>query len=215
VRRRGEATIIITPLVALRLQLKATCVDFGLDVEMFVKGCTRKAKVIIVVTETEDFCDFIMKLQPNRQRDRVVWDEAHTLVKDPKEYRLTIEGCAALQLHCQLVFITATCPPTLVDEICELMVLPLPHVIRQDYWKPLFRYSVTICQNLDLTAKTTIQTTYYWTLTLLSAGIRTYSKINVCGRAGAKLKRSQTRPYSKTNVESSGGAEQEGRTECA
>jgi len=151
----SNTTVVITPLIELGLQLKRTCKDFGLEVEMFEKGCIRKASVVIVVTETagtEDFRDFIMELQLNKRLDRVVWDEAHMLVKD-QNFRLTIAGSRALQLRCQLVFVTATCPPSLVDDICELMVLPTPHVVRQDYIKPSFRYSVKITHDLNTSAK--------------------------------------------------------------
>jgi superfamily II DNA helicase RecQ len=133
--RGSNTTVVITPLIELGSQLKRTRKEFGLDVEMFVKGRTRRASVMIVVTETagsDDFRDFVMELQLNKQLDRVVWDEAHMLVKD-RNFRLTIAVSQSLKLRCQIVFVTATCPPSLVNEICELMVLSTPHVVRQDY----------------------------------------------------------------------------------
>jgi superfamily II DNA helicase RecQ len=155
----AKTTVIITPLVALGSQLKSSCIQMGLDVEIFVKGRARKARVVIVVTETagtEDFKEFVMELQLNKQLDRVVWDEAHMLVND-QSYRLAISGSSSLQLKCQLVFVTATCPPSMVEEIAGLMVLPTPYVVRQDYWKLNFRYSVSVCQDLEQSARSRIQ----------------------------------------------------------
>ena len=153
-------TVVITPLIALGKQLQSTCEVFGLDVVTFTKDRTRRARVVIVVTETagtEEFREFIMELQMNKRLDRVVWDEAHMLVMDRK-YRHNITGSGSLSLACQLVFVTATCPTSYVDEICEIMTLSQPQVIRQDFWKPAFKYAVTICTEVNRTAKDVIKT---------------------------------------------------------
>jgi superfamily II DNA helicase RecQ len=156
--RGAKTTVVITPLIALGLQLKDTCKEYGLDAALFQKGNERRAQVVIVVTETagtDDFKDFVMRLQMNKQLDRVVWDEVHMLAKDVS-YRGTIAGSSSLQLGCQLVFVSATCPPSLVEEITELMAIPIPHVVRQEYWKPGFRYSVTVCSDIYETCKETV-----------------------------------------------------------
>jgi superfamily II DNA helicase RecQ len=154
----AKTTVVITPLIALGLQLKDTCKEYGLDAALFQKGNECRAQVVIVVTETagtDDFKDFVMRLQMNKQLDRVVWDEVHMLAKDVS-YRGTIAGSSSLQLSCQLVFVSATCPPSLVEEITELMAIPIPHVVRQEYWKPGFRYSVTVCLDKYETCKETV-----------------------------------------------------------
>jgi superfamily II DNA helicase RecQ len=154
----AKTTVVITPLIALGSQLKDTCKEFGLDSVLFQKGNERRAQVVIVVTETagtDDFKDFVMSLQMDKQLDRVVWDEVHMLAKDVS-YRATIAGSSSLQLRCQLVFVSATCPPSLVEEITELMAIPIPHVVRQEYWKPTFRYSVAICSDQYETSKETV-----------------------------------------------------------
>jgi superfamily II DNA helicase RecQ len=151
----AKTTVVITPLISLGAQLKGKCKEYGLDAELFEKGKERQAQVVIVVTETagtEDFKDFIMELQLKKQLDRVVWDEVHMLVKDAS-YRATIGGSARLELRCQVVFVSATCPPCLVEEITELMAIPIPHVVRQEYCKLQFRYSVTVCSNLEESTK--------------------------------------------------------------
>ena len=157
--RGSRTTVVITPLIALGKQLRGTCEEFGLDAVTFMKGRTRSASVVIVVTETagtEEFREFIMELQLNKQLDRVVWDEAHMLVTD-QNYRRNITDSGLLTLSCQLVFVTATCPASYVDEICEIMTLSEPQIIRQDFWKPAFKYSVTICQDLNRMAKDVIK----------------------------------------------------------
>jgi ERCC4-related helicase len=94
-----------------------------LDVVSFVKDRTQKAQMVIMVTETagvDEFHEFIMELQLEKRLDSVVWDEAHTLVTD-HNYRSNIADSQSLQLWCQLVFVTATCPASFVDKICEVM----------------------------------------------------------------------------------------------
>lgn len=151
--------MVITPLIALGKQLLDTCEEFGLDVVTFKKDGTRRATVVIVVTETagtEEFREFIMELQLNKQLECVVWDEAHMLVTD-QNYRRNITDSGLLALSCQLVFVTATCPASYVDEICEIMTLSQPQIICQDFWKPEFKYSVTVCSEVNRTAKEVIQ----------------------------------------------------------
>jgi superfamily II DNA helicase RecQ len=121
----SRTTVVITPLIALGKQLLDTCKEFGLDVVTFMKNRTRRASVVIVVTETagtEEFRKFIMELQLNKQLDCIVWDEAHMLVTD-QNYRRNITDSASLPLSCQLVFVTAICPASYVDEICKIMTL--------------------------------------------------------------------------------------------
>jgi superfamily II DNA helicase RecQ len=155
----SRTTVVITPLIALGKQLQDTCEEFGLDVVTFTKDRTRRANVVIVVTETagtDEFREFIMELQLNKHLDRVIWDEAHMLVMD-QNYRRNITDSRSLHLSCQLVFVTATCPKTYVDEICEIMILSQPQIIRQDFWKPAFKYSVMICAEVNRTAKDVIK----------------------------------------------------------
>jgi hypothetical protein len=93
--RGSHTTVVITPLIALGKQLQETCEEFGLDVVTFVKDRTRKAKVVIVVTETagtDEFREFIMELQLNKQLDRVVWDEALSTMQPEYEAHFWVSG---------------------------------------------------------------------------------------------------------------------------
>jgi len=103
---------------------------------------------VVVVTETarqEHFAEFVMDLQLQGLLERVVYDEAHKLVSD-KRYRHYISGSKKLRLRCQIMFITGTCPEGLVRDIQKEMVILVPHVIRDDYYKPRFIYTVVVCE---------------------------------------------------------------------
>ena len=151
----SKVTVVITPLIALGEDLVRRCIDAGLDSAMYRGDSPRRAKVVVVVTETaggDDFRQFVMDLQMEGRLERVVWDEAHKLVTD-KQYRLAIAESNKLTLRVPVIFISATCPPNFINEICELMVLPEPHVVRQEYIKPSFIYSVRVCGNLKQEVK--------------------------------------------------------------
>ena len=143
-------TVVITPLVALGEDLVRRCNDASLDSVLYRRESQRRAKVVVVITETaggDDFHQFITDLQMEGRLERVVWDEAHKLVTD-KQYRLAITESNKLVLRVPVMFLSATCPPHFVTEICESMVLPEPQVVRQEYCKPSFIYSVKICQDV-------------------------------------------------------------------
>ena len=155
----SKVTIVITPLIALGEDLVRRCNDAGLDSVLYRRQYQRRAKVVVVVTETaggDDFRQFIIDLQMEGRLERVVWDEAHKLVTD-KQYRLTISESGKLALRVPLMFISATCPPHFIPEICDSMALPDPHIIRQENLKPSFIYSVKICSNVMREAKERIQ----------------------------------------------------------
>ena len=146
----SKVTVVITPLIALGEDLVRRCSDAGLDSVLYRQSSPRRAKVVVVVTETaggDEFRQFIMDLQMEGRLERVVWDEAHKLATD-KQYRLAIDDSNKLALRVPVMFISATCPPNFINQICESMVLPEPHVIRQEYIKPSFIYSVRVCDNL-------------------------------------------------------------------
>jgi hypothetical protein len=124
----SKTTVVITPLTWFGQQLRKTCIRFGLDVALFVKEQTRRTKVVIVVMEsvgTNNFREFVIDLQLENRLDRVVWDECHMLVKEA-HYRRNIAESLKFLLKCQLIFISATCPSPLVDEVVDLMRLPIP-----------------------------------------------------------------------------------------
>jgi hypothetical protein len=150
--KRAGVTVIVTPLIALGEDLVRRFKEVGLDTILYSRHCKRRAKVVVVVTEKaghDEFAEFMRDIQLEGCLDRVVYDEAHKLISD-QSYRPYISRSKELRLRCQLMFITATCPPELVEEICEEMVVPEPHIIRAEYYKPSFIYQVKVCSKLEL-----------------------------------------------------------------
>jgi len=150
--KRSGVTVIVTPLIALGRDLVRRFKEVKVDTILYSRTCQRRAKVVVVVTETasqEYFVEYLRDLQLEGVLDRVVYDEAHKLISD-QSYRPYIMSSKDLRLRCQLMFITATCPPELVEEICEEMVVPIPHVIREEYYRPSFIYGVEICKKIEI-----------------------------------------------------------------
>ena len=151
-------TVIITPLIALGNDLVKRFKESDVDVVLYKGRGQRKAKVVVVVTETarmEHFQEYIMELQREARLERIVYDEAHKLVSD-QVYRPYIALSKQLRVRCQLAFITGTCPSEMVDDLCKEMVVSNPHVIRAQYYKPKFIYSVKVCVDITKDLRTMI-----------------------------------------------------------
>ena len=148
-------TVVVTPLIALGKDMVRRFQQVGLDTILYSQYCQRRAKIVVVVTETaghQDFQQYVMDLQLEGVLDRVVYDEAHKLISD-RGYRPYITESRKLGLRCQIMFITGTCPEELVAEICEEMVVPKPHIVQEEYFKPTFVYLIKVCENVQQTVK--------------------------------------------------------------
>ena len=142
----AKTTVIITPLVALGDDLLKRCEKAGISSFIYGKTRPKKAKIVIVVTETtlsSAFSQFILDLYLENQLERIIYDEAHKIVTDVN-YRPKLEDLKRMDIPVQMVFMTATMPPTLLPEFKKAMVLESLEEIRQDSHKPNFRYGVQV-----------------------------------------------------------------------
>jgi superfamily II DNA helicase RecQ len=142
----AQTTVVITPLVALAEDLLRRCKATGIDAIIYRRGANRSARIVIIVTEmaiSSSCLQFIRDLHLNKCLDRIVFDECHKLLHD-QGFRLKLAAIKDLCVEVQLVYLTATFPPTMVDRYKDAMCLNEPQFIRMVGHKLRTRYNVLV-----------------------------------------------------------------------
>jgi superfamily II DNA helicase RecQ len=81
------------------------------------------------------FRTFLYRLEVAQQLDRIVLDEAH-LILTASSYRPYLEETKWLrQLHCQIIYLTATLPPIMQQIFQKRLLLQEPALIRSIIYK--------------------------------------------------------------------------------
>ena len=142
----AQTTIVITPLVALAEDMLRRCKSTGIDSILYGHGPVRGARIVIIVTETAisgSCIQFIRDLHLTKCLDRIVFDECHKLVHD-QGFRPKLAAIKDICIEVQLVYLTATFPPTMLERYKESMCLTEPRFIRLVGHKLRTRYNVLI-----------------------------------------------------------------------
>lgn len=138
-------TVVIVPLVALKADMVRRCEEAGLDFAVWNRTQDRMGYIgtpLMFVSIEQAvrslFRAFLGQLDATEGLDRVVFDEAH-LVLTASHYRPKMALVRQLrQLFCQVVFLTATLPPTMQAQFEARMLLKAPRVVRS----PTFRVDI-------------------------------------------------------------------------
>lgn len=117
---RAAMTIVVVPLAAPKADMVRRCEEAGISFAVWDRSQDSKqytgTPLLFVSVEQavrRRFRTFMMQLDAIEGLDRVVFDEAH-LVLTASSYRPKMALVQQLrQLHCQVVFLTATLPPTM------------------------------------------------------------------------------------------------------
>jgi superfamily II DNA helicase RecQ len=147
----AQTTIIITPLVSLAEDMLRRCKSTGIDAILYGRGPIRGARIVIIVTETAisgSCIQFIRDLHLTKCLDRIVFDECHKLVHD-QGFRPKLAMIKDICVEVQLVYLTATFPPTMLERYKESMCLNEPQFIRLVGHKLRTRYNVRILDTED------------------------------------------------------------------
>jgi len=109
-------TVLIVPTISLRKDMARRCEQMGIDCVVWNASHPQEwASVIIVVPETavhEVFISFMSKMRQMGRLDRIVIDEAHTVLDTEHGWRLKmLDMRKFIALETQLVYLTATLPP--------------------------------------------------------------------------------------------------------
>jgi superfamily II DNA helicase RecQ len=142
----AETTVVITPLVALAEDLLRRCKATGIDAIIYGRGVNRSARIVVIVTETviSGSClQFIRDLYLTKCLDRIVFDECHKLLHD-QGFRPKLAAIKDLCVEVQLVYLTATFPPTMLNAYKDAMCLNEPRFIRLVGHKLRTRYNVLV-----------------------------------------------------------------------
>jgi len=106
----------------------------------------RSARIVVIVTETAisgSCIQFIRDLHLTKSLDRIVFDECHKLLHD-QTFRPKLAAIKDICVEVQLVYLTATFPPTMLEKYKEAMCLNEPQFIRLVGHKLHTRYDVVV-----------------------------------------------------------------------
>nr|XP_023922639.1 uncharacterized protein LOC112034089 [Quercus suber]POE97743.1 atp-dependent dna helicase tlh1 [Quercus suber] len=139
----ARVTVLIVPLVALRIDLIRRIRALGIVFLEWTVGEHREAPLVIVSVEaaaSKAFFQYAQGLVAQQKLDRIVTDEAHLSVT-AVAYRPVLGEVAALrQLRTQFVYLTATLPPSYQAEFEQRNHLCRPHIIRASSNRPNIQY---------------------------------------------------------------------------
>lgn len=143
----AKSTVFVTPLRSLADEIYASCKKRGIDVIRVGKDTIRRARMIIVVTESvqsSSLLKLLDSLHADDCLDRIVVDEVHMLLKD-KSYRKHIDSVKEIGLPVQFVYLTATLPPCDEAKLEDEIIFDKPKYIRGLIKKPNVQYAVRTC----------------------------------------------------------------------
>jgi superfamily II DNA helicase RecQ len=141
---QAQTTIVITPLVALAEDMLRRCKEIGIDAIIYGGGHARRARIVIIITESAisgSCIQFIQDLHLAKSLDRIVFDECHKLLHD-QGFRPKLAMIKDICMEVQLVYLTATFPPTMLNRYKEAMCLQEPRFVRLIGHKLRTRYNV-------------------------------------------------------------------------
>jgi superfamily II DNA helicase RecQ len=113
----GGTSVVVVPLIALREDMKRRCEALGIRcAEWKPQRPPDAAQVVLVTPESAvkgGFHTFMNRLKALGQLDRIVVDEAHTVLNDQMGFRKQMQQLGVLtQMATQTILMTATLPPS-------------------------------------------------------------------------------------------------------
>lgn len=128
----AKTTVVVVPLIALKLDLMRRCGELGLECAIWSAERPTQAALVFMGVEmavSEEGLQYLRQLHYREQLDRVVLDECHLIVTASRYRRAMRQSQLLRQVPVQFVYLTATLPAyvrqTLVEqhflnEACEI-----------------------------------------------------------------------------------------------
>ncbi|WKT54486.1 Helicase superfamily 1/2, ATP-binding domain [Fusarium oxysporum f. sp. vasinfectum] len=122
----GGVTVVVVPLVSLQGDLMERCRKMKIPcAEWRSDQSPGPASLVFVTPEsamTKRFHDYVEGLRVMAQLDGFVFDEAHTILEGTRDFRPKLRELGRLGLvGVQMVYLTATLPPSKEEEFFELI----------------------------------------------------------------------------------------------
>jgi len=147
----SRTTIVVVPLVLLRLDLVQRCRQMAIepvlwrkaqDVVVGMDGTPSLLFVSVEVATTPAFRQYTRRLYDTRNLDRIVFDECH-LIQTSAHYRKSMARLSVpRELPVPFVYMTATLPPRLETILCQRHCLGRASVVRGCSKRPNIHYAV-------------------------------------------------------------------------
>lgn len=114
----SRTTVVVIPLIALRQDFQQRCQQLNISYTVWERRRPPDEASIVLVTPesaiTPEFHSFLNQLRIVRRLDRIVIDECYIMLPRSADFRPAMRRLGKLiQAQTQLVFLTATLPPTL------------------------------------------------------------------------------------------------------
>jgi superfamily II DNA helicase RecQ len=143
----APTTILVLPMVALRGNMLDRCRRVGIQPLIWSIERRDSASLVIMSAEavcTESFLEYAHLLVNCQQLDRIVIDECHLTIT-ANDYRKCMSqvGWYVRQVKTQMVWLTATLPPTMQDDFIEHNKLVHPRIIRESTNRPNLKYMIS------------------------------------------------------------------------
>ncbi|KAM6513757.1 hypothetical protein FALCPG4_014975 [Fusarium falciforme] len=122
----GGVTVVVVPLVSLQGDLMERCRKMKIPCAEWRSDQSPGAASLVFVTPesamTKRFHDYVEGLRVMAQLDGFVFDEAHTILEGTRDFRPRLRELGRLALvGVQMVYLTATLPPSKEKEFFELI----------------------------------------------------------------------------------------------
>lgn len=122
----GGLTIVVVPLLALRIDLVTRCKKANIRVaEWDGRKAVDGASIVLVTPEATKgagFQTFLRRLKQTERLDRIVIDECHVILGEEGGFRPYLQKLGQLvSAHTQMLLLTATLPPTEESQLIQRM----------------------------------------------------------------------------------------------
>jgi superfamily II DNA helicase RecQ len=148
-------TVVVTPLVALKQDMRRRCRELGLECQEWSTRKKMHDSCILLVTPesavSQGFMNYLRKLQVMDRLDRIVIDECHILLNTRLDFRRKLQKLRKIvEFAVQLVLLTATLPVSKESELLSMMSIEAPIIFRDRTSRHNIAYVVRRCQWEDV-----------------------------------------------------------------